>query len=96
MKLSPSEVKDKLAGAAGWELAGDAIRKKYRFATFADSIAFVTRLAFEAESADHHPDLQVSYRNVTVTWSTHSDGGVTDKDFAGAGQSDMIAARLGA
>ena len=96
MKLSPSEVKEKLSGAAGWELTGDAIRKRYRFAAFADSIAFVTRLAFEAEAADHHPDLQVSYRNVTVTWSTHSDGGVTAKDFAGAEQSDMIAARLGA
>ena len=96
MKLSPAEIKERLAGLSGWELSGDAIRKRYRFATFADSIAFVTRLAFEAETADHHPDLQVSYRNVTVTWSTHSDGGVTLKDFAGAGQSDMIAARLGA
>lgn len=96
MKLSPAELKEQLAGAAGWELHGDAIRKRYRFATFADSVAFVTRLAFEAESADHHPDLQVSYRNVTVTWSTHSDGGVTAKDFAGAKQSDMIASRLGA
>jgi 4a-hydroxytetrahydrobiopterin dehydratase len=96
MKLSPAEVQQKLAGASGWELAGDSIRKRYRFATFPDSIAFVTRLAFEAEMADHHPDLQVSYRNVTVTWSTHSDGGVTAKDFDGAKQSDMIAARLGA
>ena len=96
MKLSPSEIKDRLSDAPGWEHRGDAIRKQYRFASFADSIAFVTRLAFEAEAADHHPDLHVSYRNVTVTWSTHSEGGVTARDFAGADQSDMIAARLGA
>ena len=96
MKRSPAEITEQLAGVSGWEQSGDAIRKRYRFAAFADSIAFVTRLAFEAESADHHPDLQVSYRNVTVTWSTHSDGGVTAKDSAGAKQSDMIAARLGA
>jgi 4a-hydroxytetrahydrobiopterin dehydratase len=96
MKLQPNEVVSRLATAPGWEHDGESIRKRYRFAAFADSIAFVTRLAFDAEAADHHPDLQVSYRNVTVTWSTHSAGGVTVKDFDGAAQSDRIAAQLGA
>jgi 4a-hydroxytetrahydrobiopterin dehydratase len=49
------------------------------------------RLAFDAEAADHHPDLLVSYKRVTVTWSTHSEGGVTEKDVAGARQADVIA-----
>ena len=55
----------------------------------------MTRLGFEAESADHHPDLLVSYKRVTVTWSTHDAGGITEKDFKGVGQADTIAARLG-
>lgn len=94
MKLSPQEVADRLADNPGWVADGDAIRKLYTFKSFPDAVAFVTRLAFDAEAADHHPDLQVSYRKVTVTWSTHSEGGVTAKDFDGARQSDMIAARM--
>jgi 4a-hydroxytetrahydrobiopterin dehydratase len=53
----------------------------------------VTRLAFDAEANDHHPDLQVSYKTVTVTWSTHSDGGVTAKDIKGAKQTEALAKR---
>jgi 4a-hydroxytetrahydrobiopterin dehydratase len=96
MKLSADQIAAELAACPGWTTDGATITKRYRFAGFPDAIAFVTRLAFDAESADHHPDLHVSYRNVTVSWSTHSDGGLTAKDFAGARQSDMIAARIGA
>jgi 4a-hydroxytetrahydrobiopterin dehydratase len=51
-------------------------------------------MAFEAEAADHHPDLHISFKRVTVSWSTHSDGGVTEKDFAGARTTNEIAARF--
>jgi 4a-hydroxytetrahydrobiopterin dehydratase len=94
MKLTPQEIHDRLKTRHGWALDGSAIRKLYTFKSFPDAIAFVTRLAFDAQEADHHPDLQISYRKVTVTWSTHDAGGVTAKDFAGAGQSDMIASRM--
>ena len=47
------------------------------------AVAFIVRLGFAAEAADHHPDLLVNYKRVTVTYSTHSEGGLTDKDFAG-------------
>ena len=94
MKLSKQKIKERLADCPGWTSNGKAIRKLYTFKSFPDAIAFVTRLAFDAESADHHPDLQVSYRKVTVVWSTHSDGGLSAKDFDGARQSDMIAARM--
>jgi 4a-hydroxytetrahydrobiopterin dehydratase len=80
----------------GWVLRDNALRTRYTFASFADAIAFVTRLAFDAEAADHHPDLFVSYRRVMVTWTTHDAGGVTEKDFAGAAQSDRIAQAFGA
>ena len=91
MKLTPSDLAARLTALPGWSRAGDAIARQYSFKSFPDAIAFVTRLAFAAEAADHHPDLLVSYRKVTVTWSTHSEGGVTDKDLAGAAQSDTIA-----
>ena len=94
MKLTSDQVTEQLKSCPGWALSGDAIVRTYAFAAFADAIAFVTRLAFEAESADHHPDLKVSYRKVSVTWSTHDAGGLTEKDFAGARQSDMIAGRF--
>lgn len=95
MKLSASQIESKLAERPGWTVKDDGIVRTFAFTSFADAIAFVTRLAFDAESADHHPDLHVNYRKVTVTWSTHSEGGITDKDFVGAGQADAIATRLG-
>ena len=72
----------------------DALTRQFTFKGFPDAIAFVTRLAFDAEAADHHPDLQVSYKRVTVTWSTHDEGGVTEKDFEGARQANAVAAAL--
>ena len=93
-KLKAAEVTKRLEEHPGWSLQGKSIRKLFTFESFPDAIAFVTRLGFDAQEADHHPDLLISYRKVTVTWSTHDAGGLTAKDFAGAGQSDMIAARM--
>jgi 4a-hydroxytetrahydrobiopterin dehydratase len=95
MKLATSEIDARLSSVPGWSRNGDALTRLFTFKSFPDAIAFVTRLAFDAEAADHHPDLQVSYRRVTVTWSTHDEGGVTEKDFEGARQADNIAVRLG-
>jgi len=91
-KLSDREIVAGLESRPGWRLDGNALVRQYTFASFPDAVAFVTRLAFEAEANDHHPDLVVRYKRVTVTWSTHSEGGVTEKDLAGASQSDRIAA----
>ena len=95
MKLTSDQIESELADRPGWSVRGDGLVRTFTFAAFADAIAFVTRLAFDAEAADHHPDLNVNYRRVTVTWSTHSEGGITEKDFTGAGQADTIAGRLG-
>ena len=91
-KLSKSVIAKRLDSVPGWSYRNDALVRKYTFASFPDAIAFVTRLGFDAEANDHHPDLHIDYKRVTVGWSTHSEGGVTEKDFAGARQSDMIAA----
>jgi len=95
MKLSTSDVDARLSALPGWTRKGDTITRQFTFKGFPDAIAFVTRLAFDAEAADHHPDLQVSYKRVTVTWSTHDEGGVTEKDVAGAKQSNAVAESLG-
>ena len=70
---------------------GDAIRKQFTFADFLQAIAFVNRLAPEAEKAEHHPDILINYKRVTLTYSTHSEGGLTDKDFVGAATADRLA-----
>ena len=95
MKLQPQQIESQLREHPGWATKGDAVTRTFAFKGFADAIAFVARLAFDAEAADHHPDLDIRFRKVTVSWSTHSEGGVTEKDFAGVRQSDMIAARIG-
>ena len=94
MKLSDPEIRKRLQSAKGWSVKDNALVREFAFPSFPDAIAFVTRLAFDAEAADHHPDLLVKYRKVTVTWSTHSDGGVTAKDFDGVAKSEAIAAKL--
>lgn len=95
MTLSQDDISTRLAALADWSYKESALVRTYTFGSYPDAIAFVTRLAFAAEAADHHPDLHVSYRKVTVIWTTHSAGGVTTKDFDAARQSDMIAARMG-
>jgi len=93
MGLSDTEITAALSKLPGWTFDGNAIVRSFRLPSFPDAIAFVTRIAFDAESHDHHPDLQVSYRNVTVKWTTHSDGGVTEKDLTGARETDLAWAR---
>ena len=93
MKLTEQELSKELSALQGWARKGDSIQRVFKLPSFADAISFVTRLAFDAEANDHHPDLLVSYRTVTVTWSTHSDGGVTEKDIKGAKQTEALAKR---
>ena len=93
--LTADEVRLRLQELPNWTLADDAIFRKFTFAGFPDAVAFIVRLGFGAESADHHPDLFVNYKRVTVTFTTHSEGGVTEKDFRGAREADEIAKGLG-
>ena len=90
MKLTQPEAEQHLKTLHGWTLEGDAIRKQYTFADFVAAIAFVNRLVPAAEAADHHPDILINYRRVTLTYSTHSEGGLTEKDFDGAAMADRM------
>ena len=89
--LSREEIEERLKKLRGWTLEGNAIKRQYTFAGFPEAIAFVNRLAPEAEKADHHPDILINYKRVTLTYSTHSEGGLTEKDFEGAAAADRLA-----
>lgn len=91
--LSSDEIAACLRRSPGWQLTDRAIRKQYTFDTFLDGIRFVDRVATVAEAADHHPDIDIRYTRVTMTLSTHSAGGLTDKDFALADQIEKVVKR---
>ena len=78
--------------APGWSRQGDALVRQFTFAGFPEAVAFVSRLVAPAEAADHHPDVTINYRRVTVSFTTHSEGGVTEKDVDGARAADRAAA----
>jgi len=80
--LTKDEIKARLKTVDGWKLDDGELEKKYHFADFVGSMAFVNRVAALAEVADHHPDISIKYNRVKLTLSTHSEGGVTEKDFA--------------
>jgi 4a-hydroxytetrahydrobiopterin dehydratase len=88
-KLADAEITEKLKSLSGWQYKDNAISKLYRFKEFLDGIHFINRVAEMAEAADHHPDIFVNYVRVTFTCTTHSDGGVTLKDFNLAGQIEL-------
>jgi 4a-hydroxytetrahydrobiopterin dehydratase len=89
--LGQSEIEEKLAGLPGWEQSGEAIVKRFKRGDFVGSVEFVARLVEPAESMNHHPDLEVSWDTVTVTISTHSEGGLTANDFELAAKIDALA-----
>ena len=89
--MTPEQVHDKLAQLPGWTRDGEAIHKQFVFDGFASAVAFVVRVGFDAEAADHHPDILISnYRKVTLTFTTHSAGGLTEKDLAGAERAERV------
>lgn len=80
-KLSHEQIVEKLKALSGWQYKDNAISKLLRFKEFMDGIRFVNRVAEIAEAADHHPDILINYTRITFSCSTHSEGGVTEKDF---------------
>jgi 4a-hydroxytetrahydrobiopterin dehydratase len=95
-KITAEEARQKLQTLSGWALEADAVKRQFTFAGFPEAVAFIVRLGFAAEAVDHHPDLLVNYKRVTVTYSTHSEGGLTEKDFAGASEATSLATSMGA
>lgn len=78
--LTEEQIRAALAGLPGWTLERNEIRKTFTFEGFPLALEFVNEVADEAEKADHHPDIDIRWNKVTLALSTHSDGGLTEKD----------------
>jgi 4a-hydroxytetrahydrobiopterin dehydratase len=89
--LEDARIDEALEDLAGWTRREHTIQKQFTFPSFPDAMAFLLRLAFDAEAADHHPDVAIHYRQVTLTYWTHSEGGVTQKDLDGAATAERCA-----
>jgi 4a-hydroxytetrahydrobiopterin dehydratase len=75
----------------GWSEVSGALERDYRFADFAEAMAFVNRLAEAAEEANHHPDISISWNAVTVRWWTHAEQAITERDAELARHTDELA-----
>ena len=78
--LSDIEIQRDLGSLQGWSRKGDVLTRTYAFRNFLQSLEFVNRVAALAESANHHPDIDIRYSKVTLTLSTHDAGGITSND----------------
>lgn len=89
-QLSDAEIEERLGDLTGWTRQGNEIRKTFQLPSFPSAIAFVVNVAFLAEAAGHHPDIDIRWRKVTLSLTTHDSGGLTQKDFDLAAQIDEI------
>jgi len=80
-KLSYEEIEKRLGGMDGWTVSDARLTKEFKFKDFSDAMDFMNRLAPVAEKLNHHPDWSNSYNKVIVSLTTHSAGGLTNKDF---------------
>lgn len=93
MRLSDDEIELELQVMRGWQREGKAIKRTIHFETFMEAVNFVNKIAGEAEKANHHPDMMIKYNEVTFVLTTHSEHGLTEKDFALAKRIDEMLGR---
>ena len=89
--LSDDEIQAKLDEAEEWSREGDSIKRTFKFDDFQGSVDFVNRITPPAEEMNHHPDIAISWNKVELTLTTHSEGGLTENDFAMAARFDELA-----
>ncbi|MEE9187187.1 MAG: 4a-hydroxytetrahydrobiopterin dehydratase [Bacteroidota bacterium] len=90
--LSEARIQDQLGKLTGWQLEGKEIAKRYQFKDFVRAMGFVNSVALLAEGIDHHPDIDIRWNKVKLTLTTHSAGGLTEKDFSLAALIDELPA----
>jgi 4a-hydroxytetrahydrobiopterin dehydratase len=92
--LTPNEINRHLKALPDWSKHAKTIRRTFKLDGFMTSIAFVRRIAKQAQKNNHHPDIDIRYDQVTLTLTTHDEGGITEKDFSLARQCDEVYSRL--
>ena len=93
-KLTAKQISLQLKAVPSWTKRALTIRQTFEFDGFLKGIDFVNRVAKRAQKADHHPDIDIRYNKVTLTLTTHDEGGLTEKDFSLATQCDEVFAKL--
>jgi 4a-hydroxytetrahydrobiopterin dehydratase len=88
--LDTDTIRERLAELDGWEHEGDHITRAWTFDDFRAAIGFINRVADLADEANHHPDLHNSYTNVRIALTTHSEGGLTERDLDLAARIDEV------
>ena len=91
-KLSQESIDARLPEFPEWSVSGGALQRTFKFDNFVDAMAFVNKVAEQAEEVQHHPDILVRYSKVTLTLTTHDAGGLTQKDFDLARDIDRLLA----
>jgi 4a-hydroxytetrahydrobiopterin dehydratase len=82
-KLNHDQINSKVSKFSGWIFENESIKKQFQFKDFIEALSFVNAVGLESEKMDHHPDILMSeWNKVKITISTHSAGGVTEKDFS--------------
>ncbi len=92
--LTTNEIAERLKSLDGWTLDGTAIRKEFTFQDFPEAVLFVSALVPGAEDVDHHPDIEIHYKRVILSYTTHDEGGLTQKDVDGAAMANAVASNL--
>lgn len=91
MKFDEDQINQHLAGATHWRREGDMVIRDFKFENFKSAIEFVNRVADEAESMDHHPDILIhGWNNVRLSIYSHDKGGLTARDFRLAAKIDQL------
>lgn len=94
MNLNEDQLAEELEQLTGWVVDRNELTKTFRFGSYADNLAFVTIVGRKADQADHHPDMIVTYPSVQVRTSTHTTGGITEKDISLARVIEAVAALI--
>ena len=90
LPLEQTEIESMLKGLEGWEHSGKELVKTYRFKNYYETIAFVNAVAWISHRENHHPDLEVAYRQCRIRYSTHAIGGLSENDFICAAKIDAL------
>ena len=91
--LTTKQISVHLKDVPVWSIHAKTLLRTFKFEGFLDSIGFVKRIAAKAQKLNHHPDIDIRFNKVTLTLTTHDEGGITEKDFSLAKQCDEVFAK---
>lgn len=91
--MTTQQIGDHRKAVPAWSIRAKSLRRTFEFKGFLDSVLFVKQIATKAEKLNHHPDIDIRFDKVTLTLTTHDEGGITEKDFALAKQCDAVFAK---